>query len=441
MKAAREMTSRPLWLFDSLLLREALAQMNLAAVPAIVRAACGLSQRDLAAIVGWSPAALSYYERGMRDGMFDIRTALQFADAVGMPRVALLPLVFADPDLDLAAGAGMAAIVPSVSASQGVGSSHVRYWRACTDTLYARDRAVGGTVLLSPALQQWQRVRLALRDGAAGETVRQFLAVAGELALCTGWLALDGGCSLLARPLYEKAGELAAGAGDVVLAVHVLTSQSMLDAEMARTGPSREPARQALRLAYQAADEGRYVAMARLHVLIALRHASAVSLLGDKAAFQAAIVHARRELDRGPRDGDPPEWLRFVDDTEITGVEARGYLDLGDAHRSARLYRQVLAAGLSTRNRASYGAGLADALLRQGARQDAVAAAADVLPALEGGVTSMRCLNRLRIVRQAAGDTAGTQEFCERFDAVEQALAGLGVTPSEDAPARADIPA
>ena len=461
MKAAREMASRPLWLFDSLLLREALAQVNLAAVPAIVRAACGLSQRDLAAIVGWSPAALSYYERGVRDGMFDIRTALQFADAVGMPRAALLPLVFADPGIGLAAvtedgmdmelsrrgfgeliaGAGVAAVVPSVSASQGVSSSHVRYWRACTDTLYARDRAVGGTVLLSSALQQWQRVRLAVRDGAAGETGRQLLAAAGEMALCTGWIALDGGCPPLARPLYDKAGELAAGAGDVVLAVHVLTSQSMLSAEMARTGPSREPARQALRLAYQAADEGRYVPMARLHALIALRHASAASLLGDKAAFQAAIARARHELGRGPRDGDPPEWLRFVDEAEITGVEARGWLNLGDAHRSARLYRQVLAAGLSTRNRASYGAGLADALLRQGARQDAVAAAMDVLPALEAGVTSMRCLNRLRIIRRAAGDTTGAQEFCERFDAVEQALAGSCVTPGEDAPARADIPA
>jgi hypothetical protein len=64
MKASREMSSWPLWIFDSLLLREALARVNLAAVPAIVRAACGLSQRDLASIAGWSPAALSYYERG-----------------------------------------------------------------------------------------------------------------------------------------------------------------------------------------------------------------------------------------------------------------------------------------------------------------------------------------------------------------------------------------
>ena len=462
MKAAREMPSRPLWLFDSPLLRQALAQVDLPAVLAILRAACGLSQRDLAAIVGWSPAALGYYERGMRDGMFDIRTMLQFADAVGMPRAALLPLVCADPDASLAAGtedemgtelsrrefggraaaAGAAAVLPPLSVPRGVTSSHVRYWQACTDALYARDRAVGGTVLLSSALQQWQRVRLALKDSAASEPVRQFLAVAGELALCTGWLALDGGSLLVARPLYEEARELAASAGDVVLAVHVLTSQSMLYGEIARTGPSREPARQALRLAFQAQEEGRYVPVARLHALIALRHASAASLLGDKAAFQAAIIQARRELNRGPRDGDPPEWLRFVDETEVTGVEARGWLNLGDAHRSARLYRHVLAAGLSARNQVSYGAGLADALLKQGARQDAIAAAMDVLPALEGGVTSMRCLHRLRIVRQAAGNTAGAREFCERFDAVERTLtASYNLTGQRTPEARADIPA
>jgi transcriptional regulator with XRE-family HTH domain len=462
MKASREMTSRPVWLFDSPLLRQALAQVNLSALPAIVRAACGLSQRDIAAMVGWSPAALSYYERGVRDGMFDVRTVLQFADAVGMPRAALLPLVFADPDAGLAAdienragmeltrrdfgglaaAAGIVAVLPPVSAPRRVNSSYVRYWQACTDVLYARDRAVGGTVLLSPALQQWQLVRLAIKDSADGETGRQLLAVAGELALCTGWIAMDGGRLPLARPLYDEARELAATGGDAVLSVHVLTNQSMLYAEMARTGLSREPARQALRLAFQAQEEGRYLPIPRLHALIALRHASAASLLGDKAAFQAGITQARRELDRGPRDGNPPEWLRFVDETEITGVEARGYLNLGDASRSAQLYRQVLASGLSTRNRASYGAGLADALLKQGARQEAVAVATEVLPVLEGGVTSMRCLNRLRLVRQAAGNTAGAQEFCERFDAVERVLAASCRLPADDAQGtRADVPA
>ena len=445
-KAAREMPLQPSWLFDSPLLRQALAEVNLSAVPGIVRAACGVSQKDLATMVGWSEAVLSYYARGIRDGMYDVRTVLQFADAVGMPRAALLPLVFADADAGLAAGAGdgtgmelsrrgfgglaaaagLSAALPAVSAPRRASGSHVRYWQACTDVLYARDRFVGGTVLLPLAMQQWRRARLAAREGEAGEAGSQLRATAGELALCTGWIALDAGQLPLARPLYEQARELAVGSGDALLGVHVLTNQSMLHAELARTGPSREPARQALRLAFQAQEEGRYLPVPRLHALIALRHASAASLLGDKAAFQKAVAQACLELDRGPEDEVPPEWLRFVDRTEITGVEARGWLNLGDPDRSARLYRQVLACVLSPRNRASYGAGLADALLKQGARQDAIGAATDVLPALEDAVTSMRCLNRLRLVRQAAETIPGAEEFCARFDAIEQARAVPG---------------
>ena len=456
MKGAREMPPQPSWLFDSPLLRQALAQVNLPAVPAIVRAACGVSQRDIAAMADWSQSALSRYERGMRDGMYDIRTALQFADAVGMPRGALLPLVFADADANagggtgmdllsrrdfgsLAAAASLAVALPPMTAPRRATDSHIRYWQACADALYSRDRSVGGTVLLPLAVQQWHRVRLAARDPGEGETASQLLAAAGELALCTGWIAMDGGQLPLARPLYEEARALADHSGDTVLSVHVLTNQSMLHAELARTGPSREPARQALRLAFQAQDEGRYLQVPRLHALIALRHASAASLLGDKTAFQAAIGQARRELDRGPQDGKPPEWLRFVDHAEITGVEARGWLNLGDPGKSAVLYRRVLASRLSPRNRASYGVGLADALLKQGARQEAITAAMDVLPALEGGVTSMRCLNRLRLVRQAAANSPDAEEFCTRFDRIDRALAA---PPGYDIHAAgADVPA
>jgi transcriptional regulator with XRE-family HTH domain len=246
MKAAREMPSQPTWLFDSPLLRQALAEVNLPAVPAIVRAACGVSQRDIAAMAGWSQAALSYYERGVRDGMYDIRTALQFADAVGMPRTALLPLVFADAEVSWISGSGdcmstelpsthgfdglgtaarLSAAPPAVSAPRQVTGSHIRYWQACSDTLYARDRCVGGTILLPLALQQWRRARLAARDPGAGGTASQLLAEAGELALCTGWIALDAGQLALARPLYEEAGELAAGSGNAMLSVHVLTAR------------------------------------------------------------------------------------------------------------------------------------------------------------------------------------------------------------------------
>jgi len=460
MKAAREMPSRPSWLFDSPLLRQALAEVNLPAVPGIVRAACGVSQKDLATMTGWSEAVLSYYARGIRDGMYDIRTVLQFADAVGMPRAALLPLVFADADVSLTSGPlngagaersrpgghpvepGLPVALPAVSAPRRASSAHIRYWQACADGLYARERSVGGTVLLPLAMQQWRRARLAAREDGGGDTGIRLLAAAGELALCTGWIALDAGQLPLAQSLFEEARELAAGSGDVVLGVHVLANQSMLHLELARTGPSREPARQALRLAFQAQDEGRYLPVPRLHALIALWHASAAALLGDKAAFQKAVAQARRELDRGPEDEDPPEWLRFVDHAEITGTEARGWLYLSDPGRSAVLFRKVLASRLSPRNRASYGAGLADALLKQGARQDAITAAADVLPALQDGVTSTRCLSQLRLVRHAAASTPGAEEFCARFDAAERTQAASpACLYAATAVAETDIPA
>lgn len=459
-KAARELASPPLWLLDSPLLRQALAEVNLPAVPAIVRAACGLSQRDMAAVVGWSGAALSYYERGQRDGMFDIRSLLLFADAVGMPRAALLPLVLARPDAGLAGGTGGAAgtglswqrsggtaaagsdaYLASASMPLRAGDSHLRYWRACADILHARGHEIGGPVLLSAALQLWQRVWLAVRERGRGAADGQLLVAAGEVALCAGWIALDSGRPLLARPLIGEARKLAARAADPVLAVRALAEESALRAELA--AGSRDSARRALRLAPEAQEEGRYLPMPRLQALIALRHAGAVALLSDKGAFQNAITRARRELERGGRhDEDSPGWLRFISESEITAAEARGYLNLGEAGRSVLLYRQLLASGLNVRDRARCGAGLASALLMQGALDDAVSAATEILPLLETHIAPLTCLEHLRAVRHAAAGAAGAGQFRDRFDMIERAHADspdvqAGIPPQ----ATASVPA
>ena len=46
----------------------------------------------------------------------------------------------------------------------------------------------------------------------------------------------------------------------------------------------------------------------------------------------------------------------------------------------------------------------------------------------------MRCLSRLRLIRQAAAGTPGAEEFCARFDAVEQARAVPGTLPGSGMP-------
>jgi hypothetical protein len=450
--AARHTVPRPLWLFDSALLRTALAQVNLPAVPAIIRAASGLSQSDLAVIAGWSRSALGLYEHGQRGAVFDIRVVLQFADAVGMPREALLPLVLGDDgarlaacsdadetgvDVDrrsfggLAAGAAVAAVLPEPTLPSRVTASHIKYLQACVNSLYSSDRVVGGGSLLKPALRLWHRTRKMLDESSYTETIgHDLLAVAGRLAACGGWLAFDAGNVPLAQSLYSQARVLAGNTEDTILTVQALTQSSMLASYAARTsdntGMKIRLARKGWLLANQAADEARYEPFPRLHALIALRHAYAAELLDNTAAFRAAITRARRELDRGPRDTDP-EWVQFVGTAEITASEAGGYRDLGEPARSEELYRGALEGDLPPRDRANHATGLALALLDQDATAHAVDAGTNVLPALEGGLTSIRTLKALHPIRVAA-EKVNNEEFCARFDAAERALNGFQPT-------------
>ena len=185
--AARQTVPHPLWPFDSPLMRRVLAEVNVPAVVAVFRAATGLPQSDLAAMVGWSRAALGLYEHGQRGAVFDIRVLLGFADAVAMPREALLPLVLGDTDAapqtegaaseigtdvdrrsfgGLAAGAALAVMLPEAAVPSRATASHVKYLQASLNNLWAQDGTVGSGALLRPALRQWQLARRMLMQSS-----------------------------------------------------------------------------------------------------------------------------------------------------------------------------------------------------------------------------------------------------------------------------------
>ena len=185
----------PTWLWDSSPWRDALARADLPVALAVFRAASGLSQHELAEITGWSQGTLSFFESGQRRTLYDIQALLRFADAVDMPREALLPLVLgradavlpddwvadlaladvrvleeAGVDVDrrtfggLAAGAAAALAFPEIAVPSRVSASHVRYLRTCVDGLCSRDQTVGGAALLRQSLRQWQRARRMLDE-------------------------------------------------------------------------------------------------------------------------------------------------------------------------------------------------------------------------------------------------------------------------------------
>jgi transcriptional regulator with XRE-family HTH domain len=426
----------PRWQWDSAPLRQALADLNPGAALAIVRASAGLSQLELATLLGWDQSRVQRAEKGTRDTLYDIRTLLQVTDTLDMPRAALAPLVLGTPnaifeenDVDLTrrqfsevlGGAALAGLfgtggeLGTVQVPAKVDKAHIHYLRATVDEFYVRDQVVGGAALARGALRQFYRAQRMLGESDYGErTGQELMTAAGELAVCVGWLAYDGGNHNLARHLYGEAMTLADEADDESLAVQVREKMALLAVQRARIEASGL-ARQALRLTGRAGEVARRVPEPRVHSLLASREAIACAVLGDDRGYRHAITRAWREVDRGSGPGDPV-WLRFVSSSEIAVAEAKGQVYLGAPAAAVPLYEQSLAdASLSPRNRVNYRAQLAAALAAAGDKAAAVSEGLAVLPALETNVASPRTLRELAPVRSVAEET-GDEEFCVRYD-------------------------
>ncbi|GLY80562.1 helix-turn-helix transcriptional regulator [Actinoallomurus iriomotensis] len=430
-------------------MRQALARLDVGAVVAILRAATGLSQLDLANVVeGWSQSTVSLIERGRRDTLYDVRELLRFADAVGMPRENLLPLILGDPgavlddnesaggrEVDrrsfntMAAALTVGAALPSSPVPARVNEGHVRHLRASLAQIRRRHQNAGGGAALEETLRQYRRSRAMLDESDYTDRVgRQLLAVTAELGEAAGWAAYDGNDQKLARQLYGEAELLAGSSGDTVLTMLVYTDLAQQSTYLARMTGRRGIARESLRFADRAAEVARHEPSARLHALIALRRALAYAELGDEPAFRTQITTARRELERGDHSTDPA-WALYVSDSEITGYEAAGYEAISRVRqvtdgRAVTLYRTVLDdQGRTARDQAFYRARLADALLNEGDVSLAISEGAAILPAMIGGqMMSARSLAELRPLR-AAAEQASNEEFCVRFDAATRALA------------------
>lgn len=362
-----------------------------------------LSQTDLAGLVdGWSQDVVSRIERGVRDNLCDIRKLLAFTDAIGMPRVALAPLVLGDPDATLegdtvvalpgvdivnmgrrefsllAAGLAAGAVLPT---PDRVDMAHVRYLRNALTRLRAQDDAVGGGAVLAQALQHFD----------------------------------------YARRLYEQAALLADSADDgaqrAYLYANMVQQSTCLARYTGRTGFARE----ALRFADRATDAARHEPSPALHALISLRSSLAHAQVDDEVGFRSAITTARRELDRGPHDADSAR-TRFVRPSEVSVYEALGKARLGAPHRAVRLYDTVLDdAARSPRDQAYFRSLLAGPLVTAGEPDQAIHHGLTILPDQGVILTSGRVLRDLQPVRDAAA-TSGADEFCARFDAAARAL-------------------
>ncbi|MEV7970142.1 helix-turn-helix transcriptional regulator [Sphaerisporangium sp. NPDC088356] len=410
-------------------MREALASADLAAFVAIVRAAMRLSQLELACLVGWSQSTVNRIESGERDTIYDIRQILRFADAVDMPRHALMPLLVGNPvadaavagtnpDMDMDRRHFNGVLAGSFAASIGWGSvtiparveaAHIKHLKATIRRLYSDDQRIGGGMLLAPALHQLARVRRMLDEADFTESIgRRLLSTAGELCVCAGWLAYDSGDQNLARQLYAEAYMYAGHAGDERLRVNVTSYLAMQAIRLARTNPGR--AREALHSVAVGRDAARRWATPRVYALLAVREAVAHATLGDQIACRKAIATAWREVEHGTHEDDPA-WTGFVSQTTLTYFEGLTSLALDKPVLAVDRFRSLLGeSAIGDRNRLYYRSCLANALLASGSRTESLNEGLNLLSHVNG---SRRTLQELAPLRAVAGESS---EFADRYD-------------------------
>jgi transcriptional regulator with XRE-family HTH domain len=143
-------------------LRRAFAELDLGAALTIIRTAAGLSQLEFATLLGWSQSAVARVEMGQRASLYDIRKLFEVADAIGMPREALIPLLLGRSGEEQTGreeatdtgvsrrrfdsglvGLAAAADLNQIQFPTKVDSTHVRYLHSSVEKLWTRDQSVG----------------------------------------------------------------------------------------------------------------------------------------------------------------------------------------------------------------------------------------------------------------------------------------------------------
>ncbi|MDE1672746.1 MULTISPECIES: helix-turn-helix domain-containing protein [Nocardia] len=415
--------------------RKLLAEGRPGQALALVRREMGLSQADFGALLHWDRTHAGRVERGEVGTIFDIRELVRAADALGVPRTALLPILLGPVDPrtieDRGKGAddmdrrqfGLAATITTVAASAPapsvpprVGSGHVAYFQTLTQRMWNHDNHFGGGDIAEFALRQYGSARRLLDHGGYGRpTGLRLLAETSRLARCAGWLCLDAGRATVARQCYVESVLMAEQADNDELLANALASLTFLTTDRPT---SREP----VRLAQRASHLARRIPSARLNAVRSAREAVAYAAIGERQDFEQAMTRAWREVERGLDDVDEPVWLHHVTPFEIRSIEARGRVYLGQHDRAVSIYRETIGERGTQRPRdeTSYRAYFAAALAGLGDTTAAITEAHAALTLLEGPVNSPRLLAELRPVRVAATRTRGddAEHFRLRFDAL-----------------------
>ncbi|MEV5979494.1 DNA-binding protein [Streptomyces sp. NPDC052114] len=203
---------------------------------------------------------------------------------------------------------------------------------------------------------------------------RELIAALAELCEVIGWILFDAGLHRRAARANARALALADLCGDRAMARLVLLNHAMLQTHTGRP-----------RAALATVDRvsGPRPLPARVDVLVQIRRAHALALLGDGRASAALIARARHRFLDGPSRRDPA-WAWWIDGTELLGHEGWVLARLGRWDRAVPLLQEAAAAPGGPSYRDLFGAELLSALAGAGAWRDAEDLIAGLAPRAAG---------------------------------------------------------
>lgn len=293
--------------------------------------------------------------------------------------------------LHTATGAGLAVGMTDLTkpaAGKRIGADFPELLRLRTARLRRLDTVLGGGDTYRVYLGEYQSTKALLRDATYTEpTGRALLSVLAEQAQQAGWAAFDGGREADAAALYKESHTAATDAGDKDLAGNALAFLAYQTVNGDRKA--------GVEIATRSCTTLGPAAPAGVRALLHERRAWACAVAGLATDTEHALAEAGRALAEG-HDAPQPDWVSWVDHTELQIMTGRCWAELGRPLRAVPVLEEALAGydDSHARDKALYLSWLAAAYLTAGEVEQAARVTSRALD-LTNGVASVRPRRRL----------------------------------------------
>jgi tetratricopeptide (TPR) repeat protein len=265
-----------------------------------------------------------------------------------------------------------------------------------TGQLRRMDDQFGGGMVLDPVKSQVRFVLDLLQGRQYTTSVgRRLHGAAAELLRLAGWASYDSGQHAAAQRFWTAALHGAQSAGDRALGANILGF-------MADQATDLGLPTEAVHLA-EAARRGYPGASTRVSAILHLRVAGACAHSGDSTDVRNALDSATEMLRRTNHESSHPAWSYWLNEAVLNEQAGRCYLRLNEwSQAQNHLASAIRLRPEAYRRQSAFNfALLATAFARQGEAEQACVVANKAVDALEDDVDSTRCIDHVRLVRDA----------------------------------------